>query len=62
MFRPNWPASGVQVVEEIAAPLSHCCTLYFKGVKYLQNIWKLFLKYRTLNILLCALVVGLVYL
>jgi hypothetical protein len=40
-FQPNWPSAGVYVVEETAALLSHCYTLHFKGVKYLQNILKL---------------------
>jgi hypothetical protein len=42
MFRPNWlPLSGVKVVEETAVPLSRCYTSHFKGVKYLQNIFKI---------------------
>jgi hypothetical protein len=53
MFWPNWlPSSGVQVVEETAAPLTHCYILHF--------ILTLFLKYITI-ILLYAHVMGLVY-
>jgi hypothetical protein len=62
MFRPNWlPSSGAQVVRETATPLSHYYTLHFKGVKYLQIILKLFLKYYVMIILLNANVMGLMY-
>jgi hypothetical protein len=50
MFRPNWlPSSGVQIVEETAAPLLRCYTLDFEGIKYLKT---LFLKYHAVTVLL----------
>jgi hypothetical protein len=61
MFRPNWlPSLGIQVVEETAAPTSRCYTLHSKGVKYLYNIFKSFIKYHAVIVLLSARVVGLV--
>jgi hypothetical protein len=63
MFRNNWlPSSGVQVVGEIAAPLSRRCTSHFKDGTVLKCILKLFLKYLAVIVLLYARVVGLVYL
>jgi hypothetical protein len=39
MFRPNFlPSSGVQAVEETAAPLSLCYTLHFKD----ENTYKIY--------------------
>jgi hypothetical protein len=45
---------SVQVVEETVTPSQLSSTLHFRGVKYLQYIFKLFLKYHAMMILLCV--------
>jgi hypothetical protein len=55
MFRPNWPSSNAQGLEESTAPLSRCYTLHFKVVK-------LFSKCNAVFIVLYGCTVGLVYL
>jgi hypothetical protein len=54
MFWPQWLSSGVQTVEETAAPLSCCYTSHFKSVKYLQKHFKIISKYQAMIILLYA--------
>jgi hypothetical protein len=37
MFRPNWSSSGVQVVEEISAPLSHQLVAHTHITSYIKT-------------------------